>query len=59
MTLGVRTLVYVMDSLAENNCNSELYKLYKESAKSQKAHKFLKPKTRQIIQSWTKDTQLE
>jgi hypothetical protein len=49
MTLGVRTLVQVLNTLAENNCTSELYNLFAEAENSTQAYLYVSEKTKNII----------
>jgi hypothetical protein len=49
MTLGVRTLVQVLNTLAENNCNAELCKLFLEAENSTQAYLYVNEKTKNII----------
>jgi hypothetical protein len=49
MTLGVRTLVQVLNTLAENNCNTELCKLFVEAENSTQAYLYVNAKTKDIL----------
>ena len=49
MTLGVRTLVQILNTLAENNCNAELCKLFLEAENSTQAYLYVSEKTKNII----------
>ena len=49
MTLGVRTLVQVLNTLAENNCNAELCKLFLEAENSTQAYLYISEKTKNIL----------
>jgi len=49
LTTGIRTLVLVLDALAENKCIKPLCRLFVEAEKSNKAYRFIKPLTKKII----------
>jgi hypothetical protein len=49
MTLGVRTLVQVLNTLAENNCNIELCNLFTEAENSTQAYLYVNTKTKNIL----------
>lgn len=49
MTLRVRTLVQVLNTLAENNCDAELCKLFAEAGKTSKAYLYISDQAKSII----------
>ena len=57
MTVGTRTLVAVLDILAEHGYIKELTRLFHEGeGQAQKAYQFVNPNTRKAIDSICKTT---
>jgi len=48
-TLSVRTLVQTLDALAESGHRTQLRHLFEQAGKSNKAYRFLKPDTKNIL----------